>query len=150
MTLSALSAIFSINNSSSRQFRFHFLNNLVLENSIKTVFGTGLLYANWSLKSDSALKNFVYIDDYEKCDSYYKYIYANNVENISTAVLYPFVDDEIINKDIKYRALYDSYAQRRFKSEACFVLNFDDFFIQEHFNIESSRCARSWASAMWR
>lgn len=116
---------FSINEEECKLFEFI---NEELKN-VKNAFCVGEKASRWALYNENTCSNinkFAYIDDYTICDKYYNYIYKNCFKNISTAVLYPFVDDEKINKNISYRALYDTYAQFRFVSEAVISLDVDN------------------------
>ena len=113
---------------------FEKINEILIQNSIKTTFGTGLTYANWAISGNN-FENFAYIDDYNQCDNFYRYIYQKEIKNVSTAVLYPLVQDMEISGDLNYRALYDSYAQKRFESQACLVLDLDDLASNKAFNL---------------
>lgn len=126
---------FSINEQDGKLFE---LINSELKN-VKNAFCVGENASKWALYSESAGSNinkFAYIDDYEICDKYYNYIYKNSFKNISTAVLYPFVDDEKIDENISYRALYDSYAQFRFISEAVVSLDIDNVEVLKNFTTD--------------
>ena len=99
---------------------FSTINELIKQNDISSIFCIGETSANWAInanKSEINTQKLVYIDDYEICDSYYNYIKKEGIEDIIPAVLYPLIDDKEINKEYKYRALYDSYAQERFYSD---------------------------------
>lgn len=112
--------------------------NKELSNS-KTAFCIGENAAKWAIQNEQSNNNinkFAYIDDYVVCDKYYNYIYKNEYKNLSTAVLYPLVDDETISKDIKYRALYDTYAQYRFVSDAVISLDIDDVEVLKNFTTD--------------
>lgn len=126
---------FSINEQDGKLFE---LINSELKNA-NSAFCVGENASKWALYSESAGSNinkFAYIDDYAICDKYYNYIYKNSFKNISTAVLYPFVDDEKIDKNISYRALYDSYAQFRFVSEAVVSLDIDNVEVLKNFTTD--------------
>lgn len=113
---------------------FEKINEILIQNSIKTTFGTGLTYANWAISGNN-FENFAYIDDYNQCDNFYRYIYQKEIKNVSTAVLYPLVQDMEISGNLNYRALYDSYAQKRFESQACLVLDLDDLTSSKAFDL---------------
>lgn len=103
---------------------------------LKNVFCVGETAAKWAIQSkenNEDIEKFAYIDDYIICDKYYNYIYKNKFKKLSTAVLYPLVDDKTINKDIKYRALYDTYAQYRFISDAVISIEIDDIKALKNF-----------------
>lgn len=104
---------------------FSTINELIKQNDISSIFCIGETSANWAInanKSEINTQKLVYIDDYEICDSYYNYIKKEGIEDIIPAVLYPLIDDKEINKEYKYRALYDSYAQERFYSDTVIYL----------------------------
>lgn len=106
---------------------FEEINNQ-LEN-VKTAFCVGETASKWAIYNEQTVSNiskFSYIDDYVLCDKYYNFIFKNGYKNVSTAVLYPLVDDNDIDENIKYRALYDSYAQFRFASDAVISLDIDN------------------------
>lgn len=122
---------YSINNDEEELFK---LINLELKN-ISNTFCIGETAGKWAIyneKSNIDINKFTYIDDYEICDQYYNYIYKGNFKKISTAVLYPLVDDNEI-KETKYRALYDTYAQTRFFSDAVISFDFDNIEILSKF-----------------
>ncbi len=105
---------------------FTSINNLIEQNNISSVFCIGEVSAKWAI--DSKLygikaEKLVYIDDYDICDSYYNYVVATERNDIVPAVLYPLVNEKEINENLKYRALYDSYAQERFYSDAVIYLD---------------------------
>lgn len=108
---------------------YSYLNSLINEYNIATVFCVGETSANWAISNEythSNIQKLVYIDDYEICDNYYNFIVKNDLKNIIPAVLYPLINDNEISKDYKYRALYDSYAQERFYSDCTIALDFSD------------------------
>lgn len=108
---------------------YTYLNSLIDENNITSVFCVGETSANWAVDSELAQSNtekLVYIDNYELCDKYYNYIVKNNFKNIIPTVLYPLVNDNEISKEYQYRAIYDTYAQERFYSECVIALDFCD------------------------
>lgn len=95
---------------------------------ISNAFCIGEDAAKWAIfneESTNKINKFAYIDNYNLCDKYYNYIYKKQLKNISTAVLYPLVDDNKIT-ETQYRALYDTYAQTRFYSEAVISFDFDN------------------------
>ena len=102
----------------------------------KNAFCVGETAAKWAIQheqNNDETEKFAYIDDYLICDKYYNYIYKNGYKNLSTAVLYPLVDDENIEQTIKYRALYDSYAQFRFYSDCVISLDNNDIDALKNF-----------------
>ena len=109
--------------------QYHLLNDLLKNHRVSTAFCVGNESANYAINNElSSLKiqKLVYIDDYNICDEYYNYIVKNEFENIIPAVLYPLVNDNEINADYKYRALYDTYAQERFYSDCVIALEIED------------------------
>ncbi len=112
---------------------YNFLNNELKD--INNAFCIGEQAAKWAIyneNSGATINKFAYIDDYEICDKYYNYIYKEKYKNISTAVIYPLVDDNEI-KTINYRALYDSYAQTRFYSDCVVSFDYDNIEILSKF-----------------
>ncbi len=96
-------------------------------NSAKTVFCIGELAGKWAINNeekDTDIEKFVYIDDYDTCDKYYNFIYSKEYKKLSCAVLYPLVDEDKIDLNLRFNALYDSYAQTRFYSDA--VISFEE------------------------
>lgn len=112
------------------------IDDILTSQNIKNAFLLGEKSAQWAIKSMSDTKKFVYLDDYDLCDKFYNYIYQNKYENISTAVLYPFMQDKEINLKYSYRGVYDYFAKERFNSEAVIILNTDEFYTNQEFNIE--------------
>ena len=113
---------FENNISECEKYLYAKIDNFIEQMSAKNTFCVGLNGAKWSVNSTANCNNFVYIDDYDDCDDFYNYIYKNDLKNISTAVVYPFFDDEKIDKDIRFRALYDRFAKERFSADvAIFV-----------------------------
>ena len=105
---------------------FSYLNTLLEQNNLSSIFCIGETSGKWAIDSKQSginAQKLLYINDYDICDSYYNYIVANKRKDIIPAVLYPLVDDNEISKDYKYRALYDSYAQERFYSDAVIYLD---------------------------
>lgn len=109
---------------------YKIIDNILEKHYIKDVFCAGETSANWALSSssDKNINKFLYIDDYNLCDKIYNYIYKKRMNNLSTAVIYPFKDDDIIPENYKYRGLYDSFAQKRFTSDAVVILNYKEVF----------------------
>ncbi len=104
---------------------FSKINELIKQTDISYIFCIGETAANWAINANKSGINgqkLVYIDNYEICDSYYNYIKRDEIKDIIPAVLYPLVDDKEIEKECKYRALYDSYAQERFYSDSVIYL----------------------------
>lgn len=104
------------------------LDGILEQNAIYTSFIAGKNSVDYAAASGNDAKKFVYIEDYSLCDEFYNYIYRNGRAEISTAVLYPMVQDEEIPQEYHYRALYDSFAQERFESEAVVITNYSEFF----------------------
>lgn len=105
---------------------YTFINNLIKQNNISSIFCVGEVSAKWAIDSKFSgisTQKLVYIDDYDICDSYYNYVVATERKDIIPAVLYPLVDEKEIKEEYKYRALYDSYAQERFYSDAVIYLD---------------------------
>lgn len=105
---------------------FSLINKMCVENNIQNAFCVGEKAANWAINnefSNSLIRKFVYLDNYKTCDEFYNFIVSSNLKNVSTAVLYPLINNNEISKDIKYRALYDTYAQQRFYSDAVISLD---------------------------
>lgn len=114
------------------------LDGILYQNAIYTSFIAGQNAVNYAAASKNDVKKFVYIEDYSLCDEFYNYIYQNGRAEISTAVLYPMVQDEEIPQEYHYRALYDSSAQERFESEAVVITNYSEFFdIDEDFLLKN-------------
>lgn len=111
----------------NRSELFNCIDNILRQHNIETTFGIGLDFANWTLHTRLNCDNFVYIDDYTICDKFYNYIYNKQYHNISTAVVYPLLQDNDISNNLNYRGLYDSYAQERFVSDAFVIPNIDEF-----------------------
>lgn len=113
---------------------FEIINEEIKES--KTIFCVGEVASKWAIQNEQKnynIEKFAYIDDYVTCDKYYNYIHKNGYKNLSTAVLYPLVDDEDIDKTINYRALYDSYAQFRFYSDCVISLDNDNIEVLKNF-----------------
>ena len=104
------------------------LDGILFQNAIYTSFIAGKNSVDYAAASGNNAKKFVYIEDYSLCDEFYNYIYRNGRAEISTAVLYPMVQDEEIPQEYHYRALYDSFAQERFESDAVVITNYSEFF----------------------
>lgn len=115
---------------------FNILDNILNTCQINTTFGIGKSYANWTIGSSLKLQNFAYIDNYKICDEFYNYIYTKNLNNITTAVIYPFIEDTNISNDLNYRGLYDNYSQERFNADSVIILDFDELYKNEFFNYE--------------
>lgn len=112
------------------------IDDILKSQNIKNTFLLGEKSAQWAIKSMSDTKKFVYLNDYDLCDEYYNFIYQNNYKEISTAVIYPFMQDKEINLKYSYRGVYDYFAKERFNSEAVIILNTDEFYTNQEFNIE--------------
>lgn len=112
------------------------IDEIINSNNIKTAFTIGKKSAQWSINSTSDTKKFVYFDDYDLCDEFYNYIYQNKFNKISTAVIYPFMQDKEINQNYSYRGIYDYFAKERFNSEAVVILNSDELYETKEFNIK--------------
>lgn len=113
---------------------FEITNNELKDSSC--VFCVGEEAAKWAVyneKNGSNINKFAYIDDYKLCDKYYNYINEKGYKKISTAVLAPLVDDDLIPKTKSYRALYDEYAKTRFISDAVISSDFEDINILKDF-----------------
>ena len=113
---------------------FEIINNEV--KGVSNVFCVGETAGKWAIQNEingSDIEKFAYIDDYIICDKYYNFIHKNKYKNLSTAVLYPLVDDENIEKNIPYRALYDTYAQYRFGSDCVISFEIDDVNVLKNF-----------------
>lgn len=102
------------------------INNIISQHNIRSIFGLGEKTAQWALESKSDIKKFVYLDDYETCDKFYNYIYKNNRVEISTSVIYPFMQDDSIDENHKYRGIYDYFAQERYCADATLILDIDE------------------------
>lgn len=106
--------------------------------NVQNIFCIGELAGKWAIfdeERNSLINKFVYIDDYVICDKYYNYIYKNQLKNISTGVLYPLVDNANIEQT-EYRALYDTYAQFRFISDAVLSFEVDDVEVLKNFTTD--------------
>ncbi len=108
--------------------KFDVINKICDENQISNAFCVGEKAANWAVNNeynDKNINKFVYIDDYKVCDDYYNLIVSKKFKNVSTAVLYPLVDDGEISREFSHRAVFDSYAQQRFYSDMVISLDVD-------------------------
>lgn len=102
------------------------LNEIITNNKITSIFCIGeeaADYAVYNEENSQMTTKVVYIDDYNLLDNYYNFIVVKGFKNIIPAVLYPLINDDEISKDLKYRALYDTYAQERFYSDAVLYLD---------------------------
>ncbi len=76
------------------------LNNFIVENlqnqCISDIFSVGEEAANFSLPLNENIHKTIYIDDYELCDSVYKYVRNNKMKNVNIGVLYPLENDNEI------------------------------------------------------
>ena len=115
---------------------FDIIDEIVREMNVKDVFCTGELSGKWAVNSDKNLTKFVYIDEYDLCDKYYNYVKTSGITNISTAVLYPLMQDSEISQNLSYRALYDYFAQDRFFADTAIILNFDEISACKDFDLE--------------
>jgi len=122
---------FKINNDKTL---FNIIDSILSEHSIKNCFGTGETFANWSLSSNLPINKFAYIDDYDICDAFYNHIYQNKINNISTAVIAPLLEDEDIPSEQSHRALYDCFAQSRFISDAVIIPNLSQMLTSKTFD----------------
>ena len=113
---------------------FDCIDSILRQYKIETTFGVGLDFANWALHTRLDCDNFVYLDDYGICDKFYNHIYKEQCNNISTAVVYPLLQDDEISNNLNYRGLYDSYAQERFVSDAIVISNIDEFVKNTEFS----------------
>ena len=102
---------------------YNYVDNIISECS--DIFCIGCFSGDWAVFSNKNIQRCVYIADYDKCDEYYNYITQNNISNISTGVLQPLTEDDKIDDNIQYRALYDSFTMERFVSDAVFF-DFDE------------------------
>ncbi|MBQ9245911.1 hypothetical protein IJ182_06570 [bacterium] len=118
--------IYKFNNTQETQQLFDFINNIIKEYSPNRIFCIEELAANWALSTNCNLDKFIYLDNYDITDEIYNYIIQNKRKDITTGVLYPLSDDKDIKKEYKNRALYDSYAKKRFYSDCAILLNNTD------------------------
>lgn len=107
--------------------RVYTLDGILAQNSVHNAFITGRNAELYACFSKNNCRKFVYLEDYELCDEFYNYIYKSGKSNISTAVLYPMIQDDEIPEEYHYRALYDSFAHERFESDAVVVTDLNDF-----------------------
>lgn len=107
---------------------FEYIEKIVQYENAESVFYIGVESAKYAQAGNKNfnLKKFVYIDDYDDCDSFYNFIRKNNIKNISTGVFYPYLFDDEIPNEYKYRALYDSFTAERFKSNAVIISDIDE------------------------
>lgn len=103
------------------------LDGILEQNAIYSSFIAGKCAQDYAATSKNSVKKFIYINDYELCDKFYNYIFKNHRTEISTAVLYPMVQDELIPESYSYRALYDSFVQERFESDAIIIMDYNEF-----------------------
>ena len=99
------------------------IDKILATENINSIFAIGEKSAQWSINSKNKTPKFVYIDDYDICDGFYNYISKNKYNNISTAVIYPFMQDEEIPQNTNYRGIYDYFAQERYNAQAVIILN---------------------------
>lgn len=102
------------------------INEILIENNINAAFCIGDKASNFAIfneQNNSKTTKVVYLEDYKYCDDYYNYVMKEGYKNIIPAVLYPVLEDEEIENNLRYRALYDSYNQERFYSEAVICLD---------------------------
>lgn len=116
---------------------FDLVDNFLQNVASKTVFAIGEISAKWAVVSILDCEKFVYLDDYDFCDKYYNYIYINGFKTVSTAVVYPFFDDENIPEDLTYRGIYDSFARERFCSDAVVVFDISELVCSNSFDIKN-------------
>lgn len=112
------------------------INELLKENNIKNALCIGYDASNFAIydeQNNSNITKVVYLEDYKICDKYYNYVVKEGFTTIIPAVLYPLLEDEEIEKSLKYRALYDTYTQERFYSNAviCLDKNIEDELIEK-------------------
>jgi hypothetical protein len=106
------------------QVRYSHINTLLNNYEIEDILCVGENAAKWAINTNlNNVNKTVYADDYEITDEIYNSINANNIKNITIGELFPLVDDDIIIASYKYRALYDSYAKKRFPSDCVILLN---------------------------
>lgn len=113
------------------------VDKVLAENNVKSVFAITEKSAQWSVLSTSSARKFVYLDDYNVCDDFYKYINKNSCKTISTAVIYPFMQEREISKNTAYRGIYDYFAKERFNSDAVVVMDTKELYPNNDFDIES-------------
>ena len=112
------------------------IDDILTSQNIKNTFLLGEKSAQWAIKSMSDIKKFVYLDDYDLCDEYYNFIYQNNYKEISTAVIYPFMQDKEINLKYSYRGVYDYFAKERFYADAVLILNSNELYMNREFDVK--------------
>ena len=116
---------------------FELIDKILTKENIISTFSIGEKAAQWSINSKNNAIKFIYLDDYDRCDRFYNYISQNNYNNISTAVIYPFMQDNEIPKSLKYRGIYDYFAKERYCADSVVILNSDEFSNEKEFNIET-------------
>lgn len=114
---------------------FEYVEEILEKNNTCSVFGLGESSANWAVFSNTDLNKFIYLDDYSICDKFYNYIYCNNIDTVSTAVIYPFMQDKEININYAYRGVYDYFAKERFASDAVVILNSNELYENNVFSV---------------
>ena len=115
---------------------YKYIDEILNQNNIKTTFGLGEKSAQWASNSQNNSTKFIYLDNYDICDKYYNFIYKNNHKNISTAVIYPFMQDKEINENLTYRGIYDYFAKERYNAQAVVILNSDELYLSKDFQVD--------------
>lgn len=101
------------------KFLYNYIDTIVNKNS--DVLCLGKCMGDWALYSSNNCTKIYYTDNYDECDEYYNYIVQNKIKNISTAVFQPLAEDEKLQNDLKYRALYDNFTVKRLSSRIVLV-----------------------------